>query len=118
MSSSFVERVSFRAGVLEFEVTDGSVTLGTVRFEFVRSFVFLKESDFWREFERYEKVQLFETYEGAPRVSRIEQGALLEGVLGGRLDDEKPSIFQLWTPDECFEVVAFAEPEWLPFKRA
>jgi len=114
MSASFVERVTFSAGLLELDLTDGRTAIGKLRFDFVRSFAFLKESDFWREMAGYETTELFAAEAAAPLVSRINKGAVLERVLGGRLNEEDPSFYLVWTADECFEVVSFSEPEWAP----
>lgn len=105
---------SFTSGRLSIEITDGRVRMGTLRFDFVRSFLFVKESDFWPEFEKNETQRLLGDGGLAPHVFRVLRGGLLQSTLAGRMDEEEPSFFLLWTPDECFEVVAFAAPVWIP----
>jgi hypothetical protein len=92
-------------------MSDGRAIVGTLQFEFVRSFLFVKESDFWVDIEKIEKALVFQDAL-APRVHRVTRRALGEAIMAGRFHEEEPTTFFVWTPDECFEVVCFAEPKW------
>jgi len=79
-------------------------------FSHVRAFAFLKESDFFTEFERYDHVRLVHGNERSLGVYRLTKGSILEQLLDHRLDPESPKYFWVSTPDECLEVVGFSEP--------
>ena len=80
-------------------------------FGFVRSFVFFKESDFFKEIGQYDQVRLMRNDNLPSSVFRIVKNPIVGKLLNGRLDEEAPMHFGVWTPDECFEVVSFEEPE-------
>ncbi len=81
-----------------------------VTFGFVRSFVFFKESDFFEEIGQYDQVRLMRNGNLPSSAFRIVKNSMTDKLLAGRLDEEAPMHFGVWTPDECFEVVSFEEP--------
>lgn len=111
---AYIGRVIHDEGVLTFEMTDGARPAGRLRFEFVRAHLFVKESDFWPELSAAEGVRLFDGADDAPNVVRLTESILLGRVLGDRLAEEKPELYRLWTPDECYEIATFQAPEWFP----
>lgn len=82
-----------------------------VIFGFVRSFLFFKESDFFKEISQYDQVRLIRNDSVPSSVFRIVKNPIVDKLLAGRLDEEAPMHFGVWTPDECFEVVSFDHPE-------
>ncbi len=110
----YLSSLAFTDGVLTLHMSDGRQPLGALTFGYVRSFVFVKESDFWAAFEAAEKSLVQGMPSDAPRVRRIGRGALAQSFLTRELVDEDPMIFFVWTPDECFEVVGFEDPRWEP----
>lgn len=81
-----------------------------VTFGFVRSFVFFKESDFYKEIGQYDRVRLMRADNLPSTAFRIIKNPMADKLLAGRLDNEAPMHFGVWTPDECFEIVSFEEP--------
>lgn len=113
-SGFFLRRFSFTDGTLTVVVGSDSEDHAEITFEHVRTFAFLKESDFFEEFARYDHVQLIRGNERTVGVYRLTNGAVLERLLNHRLDGEHPLYFWVSTPDECLEVVGFSEPQLRP----
>lgn len=110
IASFFFRKLSFGDGVLTVFVGNDVEDHAEITFEYVRTFFFLKESDFYNEFRQYRRIQLISGNERTLGVYRLTQGAILEKVLSGRLDAEEPQYFFVSTPDECLEVAGFSEP--------
>ena len=109
---SFLFRsLKFGDGVLIVAVGDAEQDIAEISFNYVRSFAFLKESDFFKEFQQYDLVPLVGTSERTLGVFSLRKGAVLERVLCGRLDAENPQYFWVSTPDECLEIVGFEGPQ-------
>jgi hypothetical protein len=109
-SGFFLQRATFADGRLTIAVGDHESIHGTIVFEHVRTFLFFKESDFFGELGKYEHIKIIDGKERTVGVYRITKGAIIERVLHGRLDQERPQYFWVSSPDECLEVVAFDEP--------
>lgn len=109
-SSFFLRRLDFASGTLAVDIGDDHAVHGTVVFDHVRSFLFFKEGDFFREIAKYEHTKLIAGDEPTVGVYRVTSRPVLDLVLGGRLDSEHPEFFWVSTPDECLEVVAFSDP--------
>jgi hypothetical protein len=92
-------------------VGSGAEDHAEITFEYVRTFLFLKESDFFSEFAKYDHLQLIRGNERTVGVYRLLKGSILEGVLNHRLDEEFPQCFWVSTPDQCLEIVGFSEPQ-------
>lgn len=108
----YLSSLDFTDGVLTLRMGDGRRPLGMLTFDHVRSFVFVKETDFWASFEAADRSLLLGDHPGEPRVHRVKTGALAQRFLAPELAEEEPMIFLVWTPDECFEVVGFEAPRW------
>lgn len=113
-SGFFMQRLTFEDGRLTVAVGDDQGIHGTIVFEHVRTFLFFKESDFFGELAKYEHVKLIGGKERTVGVYRITKRPITEGVLQGRLYQERPQYFWVSSPDECLEVVAFDEPRLDP----
>jgi hypothetical protein len=109
-SNFFLRRITFEDGRLTIAIGDDEAIHGTVVFDYVRTFLFFKESDFFGELAKYEHVKLIAGKERTVGVYRITNGPIMDRVLQGRLDQEQPQYFWVSSPDECLEVVAFDEP--------
>lgn len=109
-SSFFLQCVTFVDGRLTVAVGHDQAIHGTIVFEHVRTFLLFKESDFFGELAKYEHVKLIGGKERTVGVYRITRAPIMESVLQGRLDQERPQYFWVSSPDECLEVVAFDEP--------
>lgn len=109
-SSFFLQRLTFENGRLSIAIGDDETLYRTIVFEYVRTFLFFKESDFFGELAKYEHVKLIGGNERTVGVYRITKGPIVDRVLQGRLDQEHPQYFWVSSPDECLEVVAFNEP--------
>lgn len=109
-----MKSVSFVDGALEFTYGSHSSPDGRIIFDHVRSFIFFKEGDFYPDLKRYETTAIFVGSEPSVGVFRIERNPLLQSVLKGRLDAERPMYFWVSTPDECLEIVSFSDPQLLP----
>lgn len=112
-SPFFMKSVSFTDGILEFVFGSQSSKDGKIVFDHVRSFLFFKEGDFYTDLSRYEVAALFVGSEPSVGVFRVERHPILESVLKGRLDVERPSFFWVSTPDECLEIISFSDPRLL-----
>jgi hypothetical protein len=112
LAKSFFHKSEFREGKLSVTFGNDGQAYGTVVFDYVRAFLFFKEGDFFRELEKHEREEI--ELQGAypyVKVFKILRCPILKPVVADRLDEEQPRYFLFWTPDECFEVVAFAGPE-------
>ena len=87
----------------------------TITFAFVRTVLFLKDTDFREDFARYEIRKIIDGGERTLGVFEITANAVSAAVLNGRLNDEQPSTYWLSTPDECFEIVSFEAPSVVYF---
>lgn len=108
---------------LEFDGVQLTVTFGhdrdiygSILFRFVRAFAFFKESDFYPEFAKAEREAVFPAFDENVGVYRLKN-TTLKSTIGNRFDEESPSYFLLETPDECFEIVAFADPQLALFDK-
>ena len=110
-SSFFMRQVTFGDGRLIITVGDSNLIHTQITFDYVRTFLFFKESDFFTELGMYEHEKIIGGNEAAGGVYRILKKPIIASLLQGRLDQERPSYFWLSTPDECLEIVAFSEPE-------
>jgi hypothetical protein len=109
-STLYFKNLSFDGEKCRIALAGNSDSDEVVLFSFVRSFAFYKESDFYEEISKYEKRRLLRS-DGQPSAAfQILKNPLLQRILSGRLDEEGPSYFGVWTPDECIEVVCFEEP--------
>ena len=81
----------------------------SLTFNYVRSFLFFKESDFYDEVARGKRAKLIEADDGG--VYRLADSSILQSVLRDRLSEEIPSYYWVITPDECLEVVGFEDPQ-------
>lgn len=108
--SFLLQSITFKDGRLSIAVGDDEVTSGTVVFDYVRTFLLFKESDFFGDLAKYEHFKLIAGNERTVGVYRITNGPILDSVLQGRLDHERPRYFWVSTADECLEVVAFEDP--------
>lgn len=109
-----MKSVSFVDGVLELTFGSHNAPDGRIIFDHVRSFIFFKEGDFYPDLKRYEATAIFVGSEPSVGVFRVERNPLLQSVLKGRLDAERPRYFWVSTPDECLEIVSFSDPQLLP----
>ncbi len=92
-------------------IGDGTNVYGKIVFDYVRSFAFFKESDFWQEHEKYEFQKIIEIEnERTLGVFQILKNSILVDVIKDRFDAEEPIYYWLSTPDECLEIVCFGTP--------
>jgi hypothetical protein len=87
---------------------------GTLTFEFVRSFLFLKESDFWQSLNQQDREAVFELTALGLKVFQVRDGALLDGLISDDLRAEGPIRYFIETDDECLEILGFENPTWTP----
>ena len=113
-SEFFLRRIIFEDGRLSVVIGNDRVVHGAVVFEYVRTFLFFREIDFFSELGKYEHIKLISGNERTVGVYRIVKEPIIKSVLRGRLDQENPRYFWVSSPDECLEVVAFDEPRWAP----
>jgi hypothetical protein len=106
----FLKRVKFEDAQAELFVGNDTGDAATIKFRFVRTLMVFKESDFFAEIARYQHEKIIDGGERTLGVFRISKSAILQDVLGGRLDKEQPMHFWLSTPDECVEIVGFEPP--------
>lgn len=109
-SNFFLQSLNFESGTLTISVGSDEIVHGTIIFDYVRTFLLFKESDFFAELAKYEHVKLIAGKDRMVGVYQITSGAIMDRVLLDRLDHEQPQYFWVSTPDECLEVVGFDRP--------
>ena len=85
----------------------------TVTFRYVRNFAFIKESYFGEEFRNMRTEQILDENGCETQVLRVLHNPILEQVTMGKFEGEAPLTYCVWTPDECFEIWCFEEPEFV-----
>ncbi|MFP1133367.1 hypothetical protein [Asticcacaulis sp. W401b] len=89
-----------------------------IKFEFVRRFLFLKESEYWSISDDQDKELLISNNNGSVSIYLINSGSVIENSFSDDLKNERPYLYSVMTSDECFEVACFSEPsEIIPSKK-
>jgi hypothetical protein len=101
----YLKSTEFDGRRLSITLTGNSGHTKKIMFSFVRLWLFFKETDFWSDIARYEK------RDQNGQVFEISSGGLLREMIIRYSEDDRPHIYGVWTPDECFEVAAFDWPE-------
>ncbi|UGX89719.1 hypothetical protein G6321_00001110 (plasmid) [Bradyrhizobium barranii subsp. barranii] len=114
MSHFFFRQVTFRDGVATVSIGDDDQTHMTIIFENVRTLIVFKEGDFFEALSKYEHERIIPGPERTLGVFRIVRFPILQKVLEGRLDEERPTYYWVSTPDECIEIAGFSAPHVVP----
>lgn len=77
-------------------------------FEYVRSFIFFKESDLCSDLACAKLEPVISSEDGG--VFRVLEKPILAPVFKSYLEDEEPNYYLVITPDECIEVISFSPP--------
>lgn len=110
MAPLYLKSFVFSDGKCAITLSNSHGEVEKIEFNFVRSFLFYKESDFFEEISRYEKERVVPDSGKASNVFKINKNQMSELVFGDRLSEDFPMFFGVWTPDECFEIVGFEHP--------
>ncbi len=110
IESFYLKQMSFESGVLRLDLGSETTPHATVIFDFVRTFIFLRESDFYGEFAKYEHERLIAGPDRTSGVFRITKSSILDRLTAG-LEMDRPNYYWVSTPDECLEVASFGEPK-------
>ncbi|OFX00121.1 MAG: hypothetical protein A3D94_03670 [Alphaproteobacteria bacterium RIFCSPHIGHO2_12_FULL_66_14] len=108
----YLEHIVFDGRVCAIELANREGERATIKFNSVRNIVFYKETDFYPDIAAQTTLPFLCRDGWETQVKRVVADGVLENLVKGRYDAEEPLIFRVWTPDECFEILCFEEPEY------
>lgn len=108
----YLDRLVFDGRVCTIELANRDGDRATIKFNSVRNIVFYKETDFLPDVAG-QTTRPFLCKDGwETQLKRVVADGVLDKLVKGRYDDEEPMTFRVWTPEECFEILCFGEPEY------
>lgn len=106
----YVDSLRFDGERWSILLTSADGEVETIVFEFVRSMMFYKESDFSEEISNYEQRRIIHVDGRISSVFEILNRPILDKCTSNKFGEESPRHFGVWTADECFEFICFEEP--------
>lgn len=110
MMVMYLKSMVMKDGVCEITLTSPRGEVDIIKFNFIRSILFYKESDFFEEISMYSKKIITLNSGNSSSLFQILKNPLSENFHKGRFIRDDPMYFGVWTPDECFEVMCFEYP--------
>lgn len=108
----FIRKFEVSDATIVVDLGDDQTTKARAEFNYTRNFLFLRESDFHTEFEKYRLKPILKAADGG--IFQIDSGSILGKLaagLPGHVQYDEPSYYYVATADQCLEIACFEEPK-------